>query len=409
MKKFLKIKKRGILSTFIIFCVSIIFMNGCNHEDLQGGENLKFMETQRGLIEKIGVILIEGSPVKSCLIGFDGFTDEIISVVDKRFSADDYTSIATISALAKRIDAAGGKSCNLELVTTRTKIGGNAPIFTRALSEGDYAITFLGAIGADGYIEPLFEELSSRCSRVVPLCPSGHTDALEFSDGKVLLGKLQQLELISYESLLEHVSKEVLIQYFDESDLFASCNWTMLPKMTSLWQKLCKEILPNIEQRPRWMFVDLADPAKRSIEDFREALHTLTSFTPYYRVVLGLNESEALQAGKALQVSGNFPQALAKDIVDTLKIDQVVIHTLKEAFTATSRGSFHRIAGTYYPKPVITTGGGDHFNAGYCQGLLHEFSEEECLLWGVATSGFYVSEGKTPTINDISDYLKEQL
>ncbi|MFA5467053.1 MAG: hypothetical protein WC251_04295, partial [Candidatus Izemoplasmatales bacterium] len=59
------------------------------------------------------------------LIGFDGFIDEIVHVVDKRLDSENYSRIETISALAKRIGRASGLSTNIELVPITKKIGGN--------------------------------------------------------------------------------------------------------------------------------------------------------------------------------------------------------------------------------------------------------------------------------------------
>ena len=62
------------------------------------------------------------------LLGFDGFIDEIIHVVDKRIDSENFKRIETIEDLAKRIQKASGLSTNIELVPVAKKIGGNGPI-----------------------------------------------------------------------------------------------------------------------------------------------------------------------------------------------------------------------------------------------------------------------------------------
>src|SRR5436190_10538283 len=64
----------------------------------------------------------------SAFIGLDGFVDEILHVVDKRESAEKYVRLPAIAQLAQRLAAAAGRSTNLELVSQRTKLGGNGPI-----------------------------------------------------------------------------------------------------------------------------------------------------------------------------------------------------------------------------------------------------------------------------------------
>ena len=83
----------------------------------------------------------------SCFIGFDGFTDEIIDAVDKRWDLNEYQPMTKMAQFGGRILEYAGKSCNIELVVRETKIGGNAPILTNALLEGGHRITFAGAIG----------------------------------------------------------------------------------------------------------------------------------------------------------------------------------------------------------------------------------------------------------------------
>jgi sugar/nucleoside kinase (ribokinase family) len=63
------------------------------------------------------------------------------------------------------------------------------------------------------------------------------------------------------------------------------------------------------------------------------------------------------------------------------------------------------VEGPFTPKPLITTGAGDHFNAGFCLGKLLGLDDALCLLTGVTTSGFYVRTAKSPTIGDLATTL----
>ena len=56
------------------------------------------------------------------------------------------------------------------------------------------------------------------------------------------------------------------------------------------------------------------------------------------------------------------------------------------------------------PKLVRTVG--DHFNSGFCLGKLLGFPTSQCLLTGVATSGFYVRSGQSPAIADLAEMLR---
>ncbi len=350
-----------------------------------------------------------------CFVGFDGFTDEIIRVVDQRLDVHTFEPMYTIADFGKRILAASGKSCNIELVPTETRLGGNAPILAKALLEGGHRIVFAGAIGQEGHVEPIFQPFASACEKVYALGPSGHTDALEFYDGKVLLGKIGVLAEVSYEALIAQIPEDELVNLLDRVDLFVSANWTMLPKMNEMWQNILERIIPRCssrpEEKPRWLFVDLADTAKRSSKDLLQALHILPKFQPIFRVVLGLNHSEAQQVYHALIGPPPSPgpehvNVMAKGIRNKTGLNQVVVHAKRYTVAATEAGTI-KIEGPYCAEPKITTGAGDHFNAGYCNGLLYGLNTESCLLAGVASAGYYVRTAKSPSMADLATFLEK--
>src|SRR5204863_5228657 len=120
-------------------------------------------------------------------VGLDGFVDEILDVVDKRESAESYQRLTTIGKLAERLAAAAGKSTNLELVNKLTKLGGNGPIMANALASFGMKVTYLGNLGYPN-LHPVFEDFAKR-AEVHSIAEPGYTDALEFEDGKIMLGK----------------------------------------------------------------------------------------------------------------------------------------------------------------------------------------------------------------------------
>ena len=343
-----------------------------------------------------------------CLIGFDGFTDEIVSVVDTRSSVDDFNPLTSITAFGERILEAAGKSCNIEFVLKQAKIGGNAPIMTNALLQGGHFITFSGTIGTKEHIEPLFESMASQCETVIPLGPSNHSDALEFNDGKIIFGKLFSLKNVTYDNLLKAIPEKKWVEFFNVSDLFVSANWTMLPFMTDIWKNILLKIAPCLpKDRTRWMFVDLADPAKRSDDDLREAMAVLKLLNHHFQVILGLNHAEAERLSKVFGLSEKDVKKMAQSLFETLGLHQIVIHNPYLALQVNVNGvsdvkSFHA------EKPLLTTGAGDNFNAGFCNALLYGLSLEECLLSAVGTSGFYVRKGYSPTMEELADFLAKQ-
>ena len=63
------------------------------------------------------------------------------------------------------------------------------------------------------------------------------------------------------------------------------------------------------------------------------------------------------------------------------------------------------VPGPYTSQPLITTGAGDHFNAGFVTGQLLGLDPEACLTLGVCTSGHYVRTGESPTLGALETFL----
>ena len=236
-------------------------------------------------------------------IGLDGFVDEIVTVVDKRESATQFTRVSTIAALGQRIAHASGKSSNIELVVERTKLGGNGPIMANALAAFGLPVNCIGSLGFP-QIHPAFAELAARAT-IYSIAQPGLTDALEFDDGKLMLGKQQTLKDVNWHNLVERVGKEHLMTLFSGSDLIALQGWTMLPFMSEIWERILEEICPKLAVgKSRIIFFDLADPEKRDRKDIVHALELISQFQKFFATYLGLNEKESFEIGAALGYQG---------------------------------------------------------------------------------------------------------
>src|SRR5690606_41497122 len=101
-----------------------------------------------------------------------------------------------------------------------------------------------------------------------------------------------------------------------------------------------------------------------------------------------------------------FMQRPARARRQELNLACVVIHPRPGAAPATADASA-RFEGPFVRQPKISTGAGDHFNAGFCLGRVLGFSLEESLCTGVATSGYYVRTAQSPTAEQLADFIKE--
>lgn len=344
----------------------------------------------------------------SAFVGVDGFVDEIIHMVDKREDSTNYTRIPTISRLAERIAAAAGKSTNIEGVVQRVKLGGNGPIMANALTQFGLKVTYLGALGYPT-MHPVFNEFASKAD-VHTIAPPGLTDAYEFEDGKVMMGKLVQLSEVTWQNIQSRYGRQRFEDKFFSSSLVSFVNWTMIPFMSDIWESVQAELCTGHQGPRRTMFIDLADPEKRTQQDKLRALKLITKFQDYFDVILGLNEKEAYEIACTLEIDTSQRDregllAMAQQIAARVPVRTVVVHPVTYAF-AVSNGQTSIVEGPYVKQPLITTGAGDHFNAGFCLGKLLGFDDELAVLVGVTTSGFYVRNAASPSITDVAGMLQ---
>ncbi|MEO7412792.1 MAG: PfkB family carbohydrate kinase [Opitutaceae bacterium] len=345
---------------------------------------------------------------KSALVGFDGFVDTIVTAVGlRRGQGENFTPISTITEFGQRVLGAAGKSTNLEFYPIMDKLGGNGPIMANALLASGTRVTYVGALGQP-QVHAVFADMATR-ARTISICAPAQTTAVEFTDGKLMLGQMRSLDEITYERICSVMGENAFHAELDASDLIALVNWTMIPNMTAIFSEIAERVLPKLPARERIFFFDLADPEKRTTEDLLAALETMGRFEKFGRVTLGLNLKEAQQVGAALGFAAFEAEEvglrrIAEELRGKLRIATVVIHPRESAACATAKGTSW-VPGPYVTHPKITTGAGDHFNAGFTTGQLLGLSAEACLALGVCTSGHYVRTAESPSLADLETFL----
>jgi sugar/nucleoside kinase (ribokinase family) len=353
--------------------------------------------------------LVEPASRLRAFVGLDGFVDEIVHAVDTRDTPESYLRLPTMQKLSERVGAAAGKSTNIELVNQRTKLGGNGPILANALARLGVKVTYLGALGYP-VMHPVFNEFARR-AQVHSIADPGHTDALEFEDGKLMLTKSAHFTEITWQHIQSRFGRDKFISLYSTVDLVAFVNWTMIPYMSDLWAALLQEFCPSSHDARRKIFFDLADPEKRTAKDILRALDLISRFESYFEVILGVNEKEAGELGDVLGVNTTDHSrrglcTLGQQIQAKLRLSTVVIHPVSYAL-AVSNGAAAVVDGPFVEKPLITTGAGDHFNAGFCLGKLLGFDNAASVLLGVSASGFYVRTGHSASIDDLVSMLRD--
>src|SRR5208283_5298443 len=94
-------------------------------------------------------------------------------------------------------------------------------------------------------LHPVFADFARR-AEVHSIAEPGATDALEFEDGKIMLGKHSSLKEVNWENIQARYGREKFAAKLNSADLVAFVNWTMLTGMSDLWESILREICPGM-------------------------------------------------------------------------------------------------------------------------------------------------------------------
>jgi hypothetical protein len=196
-----------------------------------------------------------------------------------------------------------------------------------------------------------------------------------------------------------------------ESDIVAFVDWTMVSGMTDILTNVLERVLPRLSKTatPKFFF-DLADPAKRVSNELRAVLHIISRYQNFGSVCLGLNGTEACQVAKLLQISAVDEASidvLAHEIRRSLKLDVVLVHAKEGAACADASGA-QMLPSPRCFRPVLKTGAGDHFNAGYIVGQLLGLEPQKCLPLAIASPSLYLRSGSSPTLDELKSVFTDE-
>ena len=341
---------------------------------------------------------------KECLLGFDGYIDELYSVVKRRQSEDEYDRYEKIADFGKRIMDAAGKSADIEISSSKMQIGGNAPILANALAALGYQTVCIGQMDVDSGDNP-FLRMHPLCRRI-SIGEASRTIALEFCDGKIMLGDLRG-NGSGWHKICAKPGLEHLFRMVEQSELVGIVNWGGMYRMNEILDGLFRECILRIEEGARCekhIFIDLADPSSRSEADMERLFELLSMMAGAVKVTLGMNENEASKIGSRFQEDPVGMRQIGQIIREKLSLYQLVIHTNRKAF-GFRENMIEEYEGMHVEKPLYTTGAGDHFNAGFCMGMMENRSLYENLILGQAMASYYIAHGKTADQYELADTI----
>jgi hypothetical protein len=173
------------------------------------------------------------------------------------------------------------------------------------------------------------------------------------------------------------------------------------------------EVVRPLGNPNKHFLFDLCDPSKKSTEDIIQVLHLISEFANLGTVTLGMNENETRKvwlALKGLPLSSSDAdeqdlREITSFIYKALQIQYLLVHPTTYTLICDKNG-LQEIKGREVTQPKVLTGGGDNLNAGYCLGILAGFELGQCALLGMATSGAYIQNGHSPSIQELINYLE---
>jgi hypothetical protein len=347
--------------------------------------------------------------VSRALAGFDGFVDEMITVVAERRGVGQFTAMTSMRDLAGALGEAAGRNMLREIVVRSQDAGGCAVNLGDGLCALGVGLDFWGTIGAPRH--PAFDDFAGKCRAATALGRSyGRTLAFEFGDGKAMFSAVEQLGELTPDLLAKAAADGRFAADVAAAGLIALTNWTLYPHMTECWKWLQSGPLKALKRRP-WLFVDLVDPSGRGREEVARMLESLRGFQASCRTALGLNLTEIEAVSKVLGMGpcGTVASAIAARAAalrEKLGIEQVVVHNAKSTAVADAGGEVVvQAPGPHCKNPKKTTGAGDRFNAGYCLGLLLELPARQRLALGSATGGFFVRNARSASLDEVAGFL----
>jgi hypothetical protein len=344
----------------------------------------------------------------NAFLGFDACIDIIVRVVREHNEDNSTSFFSESSQFGDFLKNLKDHSCGLELQTRFSKPGGNMVITGNALGNLGVVSDCIGTYGFPEIL-PVFKVMSENC-RLITIGETITATALEFDSSKVIMFDPGPYKNLNWNSIRDLIGIEKLKDLISGKQLVAFVNWSEIENSSIIWKGFLDEVVPVIsfaEARPLF-FTDFSDCSRRSKEDIKKAIYLLGRFREYFRVIISLNRNEATLVAAALDIPDKTSD---EDFIRALYLatnaDIITIHRVDDAL-AFDGVSYERCNTFICKNPLILTGGGDNFNAGFCFAVLNRLNLFQALILANAVSGSYVKTGVSPTLAGLTEFLKQK-
>ena len=332
---------------------------------------------------------------KKVVVGFDGFVDSIVQPIRKNGDSSGIPKyFKTMTEFGTYIADHSRKNCSIELDTSSRRFGGNAPILANALADLGADVLCVGTLDDDSTSD-VFQNMACR---KISYGKAGISLALEFQDGKILLGQTMPCREPAWKEIKSRAPK--IHDELTNAWLIAMVNWSELTYMDTLLSDIYRECFSGLlPEKKKVFYFDLADVTRRSDEEILSILKLISCYAEKRYTVLGLNANEYAHICSVLGIDQQ--NALVSDLLKKYAFDEVLIHTQNSNHAYCASGAHFQYAFNVNETPCTLTGAGDHFNAGYCAGLLLGIPPEHRLQMASVFASDYISRGETMSLEEL--------
>lgn len=342
-------------------------------------------------------------------LGFDACIDIIVRIVKNKNQSNGSEFFVNSREFGEFLISNENTSCGIELRTQLRKPGGNMVITANALGNLGIMVDCAGTFGFPD-IMPVFKSISPNC-KLHSVGDTISATAIEFDVSKIILFDPGPYDELNWDRIKDIIGIDRLKQLVKDRQLISFLNWSEIQNSTFIWEGFLDEILPGVisgEFRPVF-FTDFSDCSRRSVKEIKFAIDLLDRFRNYFKVIISLNQKEAELISRALNLSRDpSDEQFMKLLFSKANADIIVIHRIKDAIAYDGK-VFEKCETFFCKDPLVLTGGGDNFNAGFCYSVLHNFNLFKSLITSNAVSGYYVKTGTSPDIDNLIYFLKQKL
>jgi len=333
------------------------------------------------------------------VFGFDGCVDTVRRV-GSGGDESAATRIATLEELGTEIATSAAADSSLSISWTRhgRRTGGHVSHLARAYRRLQFGPTIVGTCG-DPVLD-IFRREFDDCT-IHSLGEPGHTDAIEFDDGKLLLTENGDGRMLDWADLRSRVGVETLVDELDGARLLGVGYWSILPGLAGILDGIRETVLPRLDASPEHVLIDPANVRKLDSEAIEEVAAATRRLSDAVDLTLSGNRFETKVLASELAGETNESiEADARAVFDAVGVGRYVAHSPTRSVCVSDTG-LASVAVEPVGDPELTTSAGDHFNAGFALGVIEDLPDPAALVLGNALARTFVRTGRTPTYPEV--------